>query len=352
MKLSRQRWTGILSIAGVFLLLASFMPLVVRAADDEHPFSLQVTPSPIVTTVTPGQATTIDLKIRNGSTDTENLKIEARSFRVDNNTGEVNLENKAPAEVKDWISFKERNFTVNPGEWYTQKVTFDLPKETGFSYSLALVISRQKEPQSIKSGRLIRGSVAVFTLLNVDRPGATRQLNVSKFIVTKRVYEFLPASFEIRFHNSGNSIVQPYGNLFIQRGSNSDQPITTLPVNEKRGYILPGSVRTLNVQWTDGFPKFVSVAQPDGSTKTKLKWNWSNASNFRIGRYTANLVAVYNDGTRDIPIRGEVSFWVIPWRIIIVGLIFVLILVFGVWSMIRKSIHVAKSVKSRAKQEK
>jgi hypothetical protein len=34
---------------------------------------------------------------------------------------------------------------------------------------------------------------------------------------------------------------------------------------------------------------------------------------------------VYNDGQRDVPISGSVSFWVVPWRLII----FVILIIFG-----------------------
>jgi hypothetical protein len=36
----------------------------------------------------------------------------------------------------------------------------------------------------------------------------------------------------------------------------------------------------------------------------------------RWGKYTANLLLVYDDGTKDVPIEGTLSFWVIPWRLI------------------------------------
>jgi hypothetical protein len=29
------------------------------------------------------------------------------------------------------------------------------------------------------------------------------------------------------------------------------------------------------------------------------------------------MLLVYDDGTRDVPIEGAVSFWVMPWRLIL-----------------------------------
>ncbi|MCX6761281.1 MAG: hypothetical protein NTY33_00330, partial [Candidatus Moranbacteria bacterium] len=60
----------------------------------------------------------------------------------------------------------------------------------------------------------------------------------------------------------------------------------------------------------------------------ELKWNFADASKLRWGKYTAKLVLVYDNGQRDVPIEGEVAFWVLPWRLLIGGffiLVFVLI---------------------------
>jgi hypothetical protein len=291
-------------------------------------FSLQVTPSPLVTTVKPGQVTNLELKIRNAGTGTESLKIEPRKFSVDKKTGEIAFDDTAVPEVAPWVSFSNPKFSVKPGEWSTQNVRIALPKESGFSYSFVLVISRTNNQKTIESGRLINGSVAVFTLVNVDRPGATRKLEISDFKPTKSVYEYLPAEFNVSFRNVGNTIVQPYGNMFVQRGSSDTTPIATLPVNEKGGYLLPDSPRELKVVWNSGFPVFKAVTKADGSTGQDLTWDWSKLSDFRIGPYTAKLVAIYNDGQRDVPIEREVTFWVIPWRSILILLAVIGLIIF------------------------
>lgn len=312
------RQNKLLAWGGVILLLSGLFAGIVKAAEPQGNFSLQVTPSPLVTTVKPGQVKDVELKIRNAGTGTEELKIETRKFSVDRQTGKVALDDTAPSEIAQWVKFSAPTFKINPGEWYTQKVRLALPKESGFSYSLALIISRTNNVKSVESGRLIKGSVAVFTLINVDRPGAVRKLDISDFTTKQSVYEYLPAQFSMSFKNTGNTIVQPTGNIFIQRGSNDDKPIATLPVNDKGGYLLPDTPRTLDSTWNSGFPVIETSTNSDGSESQQIKWDWSKLTNFRIGPYTAKLVAVYNDGIRDIPIEREVTFWVIPWRTILI----------------------------------
>src|SRR5262249_32890576 len=158
---------------------------------------------------------------------------------------------------------------------------FDVPANAGFSYSFALIVSRQTDPKPTEGGQLIKGALAVFTLVNVDRPGATSDLEVTSFSATKRMYEYLPATLSIRFHNKGNTIVQPYGNVFIGR-KDSSEPLGSLGVNDMRGYILPGTERTITVNWSDGFPVFKAIQNTDGTASQKVVWDWTKVSSLRI----------------------------------------------------------------------
>lgn len=311
------------------------------AAQSNGEFSLQVSPSPLITTMKPGQISDLELTIRNSGTSTENLKIEPRSFTFNDSDGSVALNDTAPAGVADWIRFSDPTFRIEAGGVFAQKIHISLPKDSGFSYSFALVVSRQNGPQPTEGARLIKASIAVFTLINVDRPGATRKLDVVDLESDKQIYEYLPAHIKVRFKNTGNSIVQPYGNIFIQRSATSSTPITTLPVNENKGYILPGSTRTLETTWGSGFP----VIKTNANGTTEEVWDWSKIADFRFGRYTAKLVGVYNDGGRDVPIEGELTFWVLPWKIILGALVIVAFIIYGIWSIIKRIIKITHRAK-------
>ncbi|USN96760.1 MAG: hypothetical protein H6797_00980 [Candidatus Nomurabacteria bacterium] len=326
----------LIGLLPVMIGVLAMAPLSVYAAKTPSDFSLLVTPSPIVATLKPGESRDLELKIRNGSTGTEALKIVPRRFTINDKTGQVLIDDKTAPDIAQWIRFSKPTFTVESGEWMTEKIHIALPKNTGFSYSFVLLIQRAQDTTVIESGRLIKGSVAVFTLINVDRPGAVRSLTVEKFVASQSMYEYLPASLTMQFRNNGNTIIQPFGNIFIQRGSNDASPIATLPVNNQAGYILPGSNRVLTAQWSGGFPLFKATTASDGSQKTSEEWDWSKLSQFRIGAYTAKLVAVYNDGLRDVAIQKETSFWVLPWKILLGAVAVIAILLLGVWSIIRR----------------
>ncbi|HSX31252.1 MAG TPA: hypothetical protein VLE99_05020, partial [Candidatus Saccharimonadales bacterium] len=62
-------WFGVGAL-GSLLLCIALLPTVAQAAQSTD-FSLQVTPSPLVTTVKPGIKTQVQLRIRNGGNGSE-----------------------------------------------------------------------------------------------------------------------------------------------------------------------------------------------------------------------------------------------------------------------------------------
>ncbi|MEK7602930.1 MAG: hypothetical protein AAB459_01630 [Patescibacteria group bacterium] len=334
-------------------LLSALAPLFfirALAQPDNGEFSLQISPSPLVVSVRPGEQKNLDLQIKNNATTTESLKMELRKFKI-SESGEVQLTDDIPADVSSWVGFEHPTFEIQAGKVFTQKVMISTPGDVGFSYSFIITVSRQQEPQAANlDGNRIKGTVAVFTLVSIDKPGATRKIEVIEFSSQKRVYEYLPADFQVKIKNTGNSIVQPFGNIYIQRSSNSSEPISLLTLNEPGGYILPNTNRTLNVGWSDGFPVYQKHKPADNVPETNvLKWDWSKVQNFRFGKYTAILVAVYNDGQRDIPLESEVSFWILPWKLLTTFVLIFLVLVVGATTILKRSLKPIKLRRTKSK---
>lgn len=335
-----------LFVIALGLVLGLGFVQAVRAQDDNG-FALQVSPSPLVTTLKPGQSSTLHVTIRNQGTQTEHLKIVPRSFQFNSKTQSLQLDDTTTPPFASWLSFDQNTFTIEAGQAMTEGVKISLPQDAGFSYSFALVISRVSDPTAAQGTRQLKGSLALFTLINVDRPGATRQLQLGTISTTRHIYEYLPATVNVELKNTGNSIVQPAGDVFIQRGAHDTSPISTVPINASNAYILPGTSRVVPVAWTDGFQVLQTVTAADGSTKQELAWNWSSLSHIRIGRYTAKVVAIYNDGQRDIPLEGEVSFWVIPWKLLLGCLVVAVLIGLGLWSIARNLFRLGGRVTRR-----
>ena len=300
----------------------------VNAQVPDQGLRLGTSPLPINLVTEPGTTVTTELKVKNGGSAKETLKIELMKFRAYEESGKPQLMDPEPTDdFLKWVTFSERTFSLEPNEWKTVTATFTVPKTASFGYYYAFVFSRDQNIENLDTRQTaIVGGTAVLVLLEVRVPNAVRSVEVAEFSVDKKFYEFLPTTFTVKLKNIGNVHIAPRGNIFVDQGNTHD--IAILEVNPEKGNILPNSQRNFEAKWQDGFPLYGEkkadgkvVLDQNNVPVMELTWDWKDASKLRFGKYEAKLLLIYDDGTRDIPIEGEVSFWVVPWRVIIAGLV-------------------------------
>ena len=308
------------------LILTAFSPTLTKQAFAQTTGDLRLTtsPLPINLNVAPGSAVSADIKVKNDGTSTENIKVTLMKFKADSVTGAPMLsERESGDQYFDWVTFSDNSFQLPVNEWKTITAKFNVPSTASFGYYYAVVFSRADQQVAVGERQsVINGGTAVLVLLEASVPNAKREIQVTDFSVDKQMFEFLPANFSIKLRNTGNVHIAPRGNIFISKDNQKD--IAILEVNPSKGSILPDSPRDFSQQWLDGFPYYVNKTQ-DGKIATddkgnvvqELKWNFADASKLRWGKYTAKLLLIYDDGKRDVPIEAEVSFWVVPWRLIV-----------------------------------
>jgi hypothetical protein len=182
----------------------------------------------------------------------------------------------------------------------------------------------------------------------VRKEGAKAEAKIVEFKTANYINEYLPVDFQIKIENTGNIHVKPHGNVFIDAGQGKDLAI--LDVNNTQGSILPQSARIFDTSWDDGFlvkEPVIQDGQPkldkNGKPVYSLNINWNKLTSFRIGKYTANLLVVYDNGQKDIPMEATLSFWVFPYKVVggtLLGLIIlVLILRFGIKRYINRELQ-------------
>ena len=289
---------------------------------------LTTSPLPINLKVTPGTSVSADIKIKNDGIAPENIKVSLMKFKADPITGAAVLgERQQGDEYFDWVKFSQDQITLPVNEWKTVTATFNVPASATFGYYFAVVFSRAEEavPTSDRQ-TVITGGTATLVLLEAQVPNAKREVQVVDFSVDKKMFEFLPATFSVKLRNTGNVHVAPRGNIFISKDDNQKDAVI-LEVNADKGSILPNSPRDFQENWSDGFPYYANkqvdgkdVIGAKGNHETELKWNLADISKLRFGKYTAKMVLAYDDGKRDVPLEAEVSFWVIPWRLILLAI--------------------------------
>lgn len=332
---------SLLIIAHFILVLGGVLgPGLARAADSK-PLVLETTPLPIDLIADPGKTVSTDLRVKQNGTGTERLKVSLMKFVAYGNEGKPRLIDRQPGDdYFDWAKFDKVQFDAPPNVWQTVHMTINVPKTAAFGYYYAVVFSRVGDDARLDNHtNAIAGGSAVLVLLDANSPNAKRSLQLVSFAATHRVYEFLPADFTMQVANTGNVHVVPQGDVFISYGG---KQLATLPVNAQLGNTLPGSQRIYPISWADGFPHYEPITEngkvkldKNGNQVTHLEWDWSKLLKFRMGKYTAHLFAVYDDGHHDAPLEAEVSFWVIPWRFLLVLLAVIALIGFGIFFSLR-----------------
>lgn len=320
---------------------------MVPMASAAEGFNVITSPLPIKITAQPGQTVESELRIKNQGTQPEGIKVGLMKFAATGETGQPDLFDLTPKDTyASWVHFTPSNFVAQPNVWNSIKMTITIPADAGLGYYLAITYSPSNQPGAAHVTNL-KGSAATLVLLDVKVPYEKRALNLVDFSTDHKLYEYLPANFSITLHNSGNIYLPPAGNIFILRG---DKTIETIDFNDAGGSVLPQSNRVFKLPWNTGFPHYVErlvngkpVNDSKGQPKQNLKWDFTQVNKLRFGKYSARLLIAYDDGTRDVPLESTLSFWVIPWKIIIGLLLLVAVVGYGVFALVRSVVRKARN---------
>lgn len=317
-------------------------------------FNVITSPLPIKLSVKPGQTTTTELRIKNQNTTAEGIKVGLMKFGATGENGTPTIDDlTAKDEYGSWVTFSPSSFLAQPNVWYTIKMTIKVPASAQLGYYMAVTFSPANVPGA-PDATTLKGSAATLVLLDVQSGNTKRELELVSFTSKHMLYEYLPASFSVRVRNKGNIYTSPTGNIFIER---SGKPIDTIDVNAIGGSVLPQTNRTFVVPWNNGFPRFVDrivdgkpVPDGKGQNSQSLSWDFSQANKFRFGKYTARLLLVYDNGKQDVPLQSTLTFWVIPWKIMLVLLLLLFVIGFGVFTMLRGVVRRARRQTTRLKR--
>jgi hypothetical protein len=298
----------------------------------------------------PGKKVSAPIKIKNNGNETEYLEIRLAKFEASADGAAPKLiEIEKTDEFFSWISFSQQQFNLAPNQTKTITVSITPAKTAGLGYYYGVIFQRIQEKEAEQGEAIVTGAPAVSILLEVKSPHAKKELQLVDFSTDKLFYEYLPTSFNIKLKNTGNIHLVPGGDIFID--SLKTKQIAILPVNRSRGNVLPNSQRTYSVDWTDGMivnipdPAHKEIDSAKGTKKYKTTWDLSKGDKFRIGKYTAHALVVYDNGERDVPLEATVSFWVIPWKIVLAGLVVAIFAFVGIRSTLSSSIRKLRSGK-------
>ncbi len=324
---NKKTLSGIL-LTAIFLFIFLYFQSTASAQTQSN-YDVTVSPVFFDLNTNPGDNLSEKVRIRNNTTSPIAIKLQVQGISGDLN-GNLTLKEDKLNQAVEWIKFQDTKVVLKPLEWTEVPFTVNIPKEAAYGYYVAISFTQDKEAQPAKTGATITGAAAVPILLNVRKAGAKSDAKILDFSITNYISEYLPTDFIIKVQNTGNVHVKPHGSIFISGPASKN--IASLDVNPGLGSILPNSARIFQSSWSDGFivnQPIVENGQPkldkNGKQMTRLAFNWNKLTSFRFGKYTASLLLVFDNGARDVPLETTISFWIIPYKVII-GLVISFIL--------------------------
>lgn len=305
-----------------FVALCSLIPLVSVKAVTISPVRLELSGDP-------GSVARGEFKIFNEQK-------EAQIFYSDFENFEARDESGAPffvgnqGDLASWID-APREISVPSGASRTVPFTVAIPADTEPGGHFAAIFLGTASGASGAGQVLISGKVGILVLLRVNGPIAEGG-NLLEFDTQDqaRLFTSLPVAFFYRFQNSGTDRAKPSGELVIRNLFGGTAAV--LDANQGGGNILPESTRRFTVTWAQsGTPAAAGIEADRGSFFSQLRAEWHN---FALGRYTAELNLRY--GAEQQSAQSTLTFWVLPWRLLVVGGISLLVLIFLLTASLRR----------------
>ncbi len=295
-----------LGFAALLLATVLLSPSTVLA---QPSMGLKISPTLIEEKVEPGQVNAYVLRVENPGDTTLHLFTVAKDIvgvGPDGRPIYARAEEENTYRLSSWVTFKEKDLTLGPGESGVVHVTVKIPSDVspgGHFGSLALT---QEGPKDVPIGTGVGFELGAILSLQVAGE-VVEDTRFRSFSASQMVYGSPEAHFSVRLENLGNVAARPQGIIDIM--NMWGKKVASIPVNEGAAGVFPKSTRDFTAVWT--------------------------SEDLEFGRYEA-FAAFSVPGTKGNPtITATTQFWVLPIKVLYPAagglLVFVLIL----WIMIR-----------------
>jgi len=266
---------------------------------------------------TPGQTLTTGLKIFNETDTGGTFYFETQNFTAKGDNGEPEfIEEDAKTDLASWIE-TPASIDLAAGELKRVEFQIRVPENADPGGHYAAIFLSNTPPSNGNGSVGISSKIGTLVLLRVEGD-VVEQAKLASFGLAenKKIAGSLPVKFITRIENNGTVFVKPSGTIKIFNIFGIKTAETTVNI----GKMPDGSLRPVGNVLSNSARKFESVwgtAQNAGGGNFFEKLI-AEKNNFALGMFTAQLDLTYGIGN-DKKITDKITFWVLPWRIMLVG---------------------------------
>ena len=279
---------------GTIVGIVPVTPTHAQAVDPSAAQGLQISPAIVELNAEKGKTYTLNLKVTNVTMAGLVYSTTVNDFDAKDETGAANvlLTSTLPptASIITWLKTgSEFSLDSHESRSITAEITVPTDAEAGGHYGVLRFSGHA--PNVSGTGVGLSASAGMLILIRVAG-NITESANLASFYTVSGTsqtsfFEYAPINFVTRIKNDGNIHVKPTGTITIQDAFGNT--VGTVPVNDTKAIVLPTSIRRFNSEYKSGW---------------------------MFGMYTANLTLGY--GTTGQAITNTITFWVIPYKLILV----------------------------------
>jgi len=275
--------------------------------------ALTISPAKIIISADPGEKVETTMRVRNDleRTVTHISSVERYTVRG----GEEPIFYPEAFGLPTWIEVPSE-LTLGPGESVDVPVKIRIPEDAPPGGHYAAIFWATAPPKGEGAVGIVT-KVGALVLLEVSGE-VIESGEVVDFRAPKKLFTHRPVSFSFALKNTGNVHLMPSGEVIIK--NIFGRTLAILKVNPGEYYALPETTRTFTTQnWEPegGLPKIEGKG-----FLAELK---REKAGFALGYFKADLNLEYGKERK----TGQASFgfWVLPWRILLIGILILAVII-------------------------
>jgi hypothetical protein len=213
-----------------------------------------------------------------------------------------------------WIA-TEPEVSLNPNEKRTIPFTITIPPEAEAGGYFGAIFYGGQNPATLTNGEVsVGGKLGTLVLLSV-RGNIEEGAGILDFKSEGgRFFTKTPVTLSYRMSNTGGDRIVPVGDITVT--NTFGFKTATLLANEREGSVLPQSARRFTQVWGN--------SQQESGFWNSVRFEWNE---LHIGWYTAHARIAW--GAEGSVSTARYDFFVIPWQLLVVGIVCVGVAILG-----------------------
>lgn len=312
MRQEKMKYKGVLRVLLIPLLVYIILSNLLCKANAQSDISIGLSPTSQVLELQPGDKYNGEIVTWNLANETTNYKILVRGFRqIENKPGTAIMlseeeELQSLYSASSWIAVNRESVELVPNK--NEKILYEINVPTNITkgeYHAIISLVSENSQNSDSTAALTTLSSGVPILIKVGKD-FIENAELLEFKTTETYYEKPTVEFITKINNIGDTHIAPMGEIVLQNMFNKE--VGRIKFNEDSQSLLRDNIGDYTTFW-----------------KEKLI---TEDKQLAVGPIKANLVLTYREFQPGFaPLLAETTFWIIPWKYILIFILAIILIV-------------------------